>query len=89
MQIHQKTVKTLDRIKSLIRKSNKIFSLRKRFDLKNKNKGENSATYSPHQIFENNNKTSTPCQVSEKKSINATEKYENCTPHINFENKNC
>ena len=89
MQIHQKTVKTLDRIKSLIRKSNKIFSLRKRFEIKNKNKGENSATYSPHQIFENNNKTLAPCQVSEKKSINATEKYENCTPHINFENKNC
>ena len=86
--MHQKTVKTLDCIKSLIRKSNKIFGPRKRFEIKNKNKGENSATCSPHQIFENNSKKSAPCQVSQKKSINAIEKSENCTPHINFENKN-
>ena len=42
IQMQQKTVKTLDLIKSLIRKSNKIFVPHEIFQRKTKNKGENS-----------------------------------------------
>ena len=74
-QIHQKTVKTLDPIKSLTRKFNKNFGPHKSFEIKNKNKGENCENSSPHQNFE-------------KKSINAKENSENGSPHTNFEKKN-
>ena len=87
--MYQKTLKTLDLIKSLTRKSNKIFVVHEIFQRKNKNKGENSENSSAHQIFENISKKSRPYQISKKKSIKAIEKSENCTPHINFENKNC
>ena len=75
--MYQKTLKILDLIKSLTRKSNKIFVVHEIFQRKNKNKGENSENSSAHQIFENKSKKSGPYQISKKKSINAIEKPEN------------